>query len=99
MNLKKVLLLAVLIGIGTLFFLFDLHLWLSLDNLKQHQADFQQAFQQRPLLTGGGFFDNIPRVLPDALACALNLDAIPVLPIFKWLAKEGGVAEAEMLRS
>jgi len=56
MNLKKVLLLAVLIGIGTLFFLFDLHLWLSLDNLKQHQADFQQAFQQRPLLTGGGFF-------------------------------------------
>jgi phosphoribosylformylglycinamidine cyclo-ligase len=50
-------------------------------------------------ITGGGFPDNIPRVLPDNLACALDLDAIPVLPVFKWLAKEGGVAEAEMLRT
>ena len=50
-------------------------------------------------ITGGGFPDNIPRVLPDTLACRLNLDAIPVLPVFKWLAKEGGVAEAEMLRT
>ncbi len=50
-------------------------------------------------ITGGGFPDNIPRVLPDHLACALDLNAIPVLPVFKWLAKEGGVAEAEMLRT
>jgi phosphoribosylformylglycinamidine cyclo-ligase len=50
-------------------------------------------------ITGGGFPDNIPRVLPKTLACRLDLDAIPVLPVFKWLAKEGGVAEGEMLRT
>ncbi len=50
-------------------------------------------------ITGGGFPDNIPRVLPDHLACVLDLKAIPVLPVFKWLAETGGVAEAEMLRT
>jgi phosphoribosylformylglycinamidine cyclo-ligase len=50
-------------------------------------------------ITGGGFPENIPRVLPDGLGVALNLDAIPVLPVFSWLAKEGGVAEKEMLRT
>ena len=50
-------------------------------------------------ITGGGFPDNIPRVLPKSAACLLDLNAIPVLPVFKWLAKEGGVAEGEMLRT
>ncbi len=50
-------------------------------------------------ITGGGFPENIPRVLPEGLGVALNLDAIPVLPVFSWLAKEGGVAEKEMLRT
>ncbi len=50
-------------------------------------------------ITGGGFPENIPRVLPDGLGVALDLDAIPVLPVFSWLAKEGGVAEKEMLRT
>ncbi|MBN9081691.1 MAG: phosphoribosylformylglycinamidine cyclo-ligase [Rhizobiales bacterium 62-17] len=50
-------------------------------------------------ITGGGFPDNIPRVLPDGTGVMLDLDAIPVLPVFQWLAKAGGVAEAEMLRT
>ncbi|HEV2571652.1 MAG TPA: phosphoribosylformylglycinamidine cyclo-ligase [Beijerinckiaceae bacterium] len=50
-------------------------------------------------ITGGGFPDNIPRVLPDGTGVMLDLDAIPVLPVFRWLAKAGGVAEAEMLRT
>ena len=50
-------------------------------------------------ITGGGFPENIPRVLPKALGIALDLSAIPVPPVFKWLAKEGGVAEKEMLRT
>ncbi len=50
-------------------------------------------------ITGGGFPDNIPRVLPPDLAVRLDLDRIPVLPVFRWLAKAGGVAEAEMLRT
>ncbi|AWM87469.1 phosphoribosylformylglycinamidine cyclo-ligase [Microvirga sp. 17 mud 1-3] len=50
-------------------------------------------------ITGGGFPDNIPRVLPDGVGVRLDLDAIPVPPVFGWLAATGGVAEAEMLRT
>lgn len=50
-------------------------------------------------ITGGGFPDNIPRVLPEGLGVALDLAAIPVPPVFGWLAEAGGVAEREMLRT
>ncbi len=50
-------------------------------------------------ITGGGFTDNIPRVLPDGLSIAVDLDRVPVLPVFKWLARAGTIAEAEMLRT
>ena len=50
-------------------------------------------------ITGGGYPENIPRVLPDGLGVKIDLDRIPVLPVFAWLAREGGVAEREMLRT
>jgi len=50
-------------------------------------------------ITGGGFTENIPRVLPNGLAVRIDLACVPVLPVFKWLAKTGGVAESEMLRT
>ena len=50
-------------------------------------------------ITGGGFPDNIPRVLPEGLGVSLDLAAIPVPPVFGWLAKTGNVAEREMLRT
>jgi len=50
-------------------------------------------------ITGGGFPDNIPRVLPDGIGVRLDLDAIAVPPVFGWLARTGSVAEAEMLRT
>jgi phosphoribosylformylglycinamidine cyclo-ligase len=50
-------------------------------------------------ITGGGFPDNIPRVLPEGLGARINLAAVPVLPVFQWLANEGGIAEKEMLRT
>jgi phosphoribosylformylglycinamidine cyclo-ligase len=50
-------------------------------------------------ITGGGFVDNIPRVLPEGFAVALDLDRVPVLPVFKWLAASGKITEAEMLRT
>jgi phosphoribosylformylglycinamidine cyclo-ligase len=50
-------------------------------------------------ITGGGFPDNIPRVLPKGLGVRLDLASVPVLPVFKWLAATGGIAEAEMLRT
>ncbi|BBF93275.1 phosphoribosylformylglycinamidine cyclo-ligase [Blastochloris tepida] len=50
-------------------------------------------------ITGGGFTENIPRSLPDGLGVRIDLAAVPLLPVFRWLASAGGVAEAEMLRT
>ena len=50
-------------------------------------------------ITGGGFVDNLPRALPDGLGCALDLDAVAVPPVFRWLAAEGGIPAAEMART
>jgi phosphoribosylformylglycinamidine cyclo-ligase len=50
-------------------------------------------------ITGGGFTDNIPRVLPKHLGVGIDLERLPVLPVFKWLAAEGDIAELELLRT
>ena len=50
-------------------------------------------------ITGGGFPDNIPRVLPKGLGARIDLASVPALPVFKWLASEGGIAQSEMLRT
>jgi len=50
-------------------------------------------------ITGGGFPDNIPRVLPKGLSARIDLAHVPVAPVFKWLASEGGIAQSEMLRT
>jgi len=50
-------------------------------------------------ITGGGYPDNIPRILPAAFAAELDLEAIDVPPIFSWLVEAGGIAHAEMLRT
>lgn len=50
-------------------------------------------------ITGGGFPDNLPRVLPDAVGIDLDLDAVAVPPVFGWLARTGNVAPPEMLRT
>jgi phosphoribosylformylglycinamidine cyclo-ligase len=50
-------------------------------------------------ITGGGFPDNIPRVLPKDLGARIDLTCVPVLPVFRWLASEGGIEQNEMLRT
>ncbi len=50
-------------------------------------------------ITGGGFTENIPRVLPQNLAVSIDLGRVPVLPVFKWLAAAGKISEQEMLRT
>jgi phosphoribosylformylglycinamidine cyclo-ligase len=50
-------------------------------------------------ITGGGFIDNIPRVLPDNVAAHIDLGKIAVPKVFGWLARVGGMAEREMLRT
>jgi phosphoribosylformylglycinamidine cyclo-ligase len=49
-------------------------------------------------ITGGGLSENVPRVLPDGLTAELDRRAWPRPPLFDWLQREGGVAEAEMHR-
>ena len=58
-----------------------------------------QALKALAHITGGGFWENIPRVLPKGKGVAIDLAAIPVLPVFQWLAQSGGVSEHEMLRT
>jgi len=50
-------------------------------------------------ITGGGFSDNIPRILPKGLGASIDLASVPVPPVFQWLAGEGGIAQSEMLRT
>jgi phosphoribosylformylglycinamidine cyclo-ligase len=50
-------------------------------------------------ITGGGFPGNIPRVLPKGLGARINLASVRVLPVFQWLASDGGIAQNEMLRT
>lgn len=50
-------------------------------------------------ITGGGFPDNIPRVLPEGLNAVVDLNAIDVPPVMQWLAKTGNISEKEMLRT
>jgi phosphoribosylformylglycinamidine cyclo-ligase len=58
-----------------------------------------QAVKALAHITGGGFVENIPRVLPRETAVSIDLGRVPVLPVFKWLAATGGVSEQEMLRT
>jgi phosphoribosylformylglycinamidine cyclo-ligase len=49
-------------------------------------------------ITGGGLVENIPRVLREGLTAELDHRAWPMPPLFTWLQKHGGVADAEMHR-
>lgn len=50
-------------------------------------------------ITGGGLTENLPRVLPDGLGADINLNSWELPPVFKWLAENGGMAQAEMLKT
>ncbi len=49
-------------------------------------------------VTGGGFIDNIPRVLPDPCKTVIQKGSWPILPIFRLLQKLGNVEDYEMYR-
>ncbi len=50
-------------------------------------------------ITGGGFLENIPRVLPREAVAAIDLSLVPCPPVFGWLREVGNIAEREMLRT
>ena len=50
-------------------------------------------------ITGGGLTENLPRVLSEGLGAQIDLGAWSLPPVFTWLATEGGLVQAEMLKT
>lgn len=50
-------------------------------------------------ITGGGFYENIPRSIPDGLGAVIERSAVKVLPIFDLIAKRGGISERDMFNT
>ncbi len=50
-------------------------------------------------ITGGGFYENIPRSIPDGFSAKIEKSAVKVLPIFKLLAKNGNIPERDMFNT
>ncbi|EGG05843.1 uncharacterized protein MELLADRAFT_116735 [Melampsora larici-populina 98AG31] len=50
-------------------------------------------------ITGGGFIENLPRVLPDKLGCEVDVRSYPLPDCFQWLMKQGNIDPLEMCRT
>ncbi|HAY48392.1 MAG TPA: phosphoribosylformylglycinamidine cyclo-ligase, partial [Thalassospira sp.] len=64
--------------------------------LAAHKAGMVKALAH---ITGGGLTENVPRVLPENLTAVFDASTWEFLPIFKWLAVEGGIPAVEMART
>ena len=50
-------------------------------------------------ITGGGFYENIPRSIPEGFGAKIKRDAVRVLPIFELIAKVGNIPERDMFNT
>ena len=50
-------------------------------------------------ITGGGFYENIPRSIPDGFGAKIDKKAVKILPIFNLLAKTGNISERDMFNT
>ncbi len=50
-------------------------------------------------ITGGGFYENIPRSIPDGLGAKISKSSVKVLPIFDLIAKTGNISERDMFNT
>ena len=50
-------------------------------------------------ITGGGFYENIPRSVPEGLGVKIERKAVRVLPVFDLIAKKGGICERDMFNT
>ena len=50
-------------------------------------------------ITGGGFYENIPRAVPDGLTAVIDKSAVRVLPVFELIRQVGGVSERDMFNT
>ncbi len=50
-------------------------------------------------ITGGGFYENVPRAIPDGFTAKIYKDKLPTLPIFSLIMKEGNIPERDMFNT
>ena len=50
-------------------------------------------------ITGGGFYENIPRSIPDGLGAVIDRAAVRILPIFELIQKTGSIPERDMFNT
>lgn len=50
-------------------------------------------------ITGGGFYENIPRSIPDGYGAKIDKSAVKILPIFDLISKVGGISERDMFNT
>ena len=50
-------------------------------------------------ITGGGFYENIPRSLPEGMTAKIKKDDVRVLPVFEKIAQAGGISERDMFNT
>ena len=50
-------------------------------------------------ITGGGFYENIPRSIPDGLGARIEKSRVKVLPVFGLIAEKGGISEHDMFNT
>ena len=50
-------------------------------------------------ITGGGFYENIPRSIPDGLGAKIQKSAVKILPIFDLIQKQGNISERDMFNT
>ncbi len=50
-------------------------------------------------ITGGGFYDNIPRSLPEGLSAEIKMNTWPLIPLFRKIQKKGSIKDLEMFRT
>ena len=50
-------------------------------------------------ITGGGFYENIPRSIPEGLCANIDRSAVRILPIFELIAKRGNISERDMFNT
>jgi len=79
---------------------------IGVELLKPHRSYFNELYpliSQKLIkglahITGGGFYDNIPRILPDGCGVAIKQNSWPVLPIFQFLQEAATIPDAEAYR-
>jgi phosphoribosylformylglycinamidine cyclo-ligase len=72
--------------------------WPIIRKIRNSKNEIRNAVHGIAHITGGGFYDNIPRVLPKNCGAVIRSDSWEVLPIFKLLQEGGGVTGEEMHR-